>query len=136
MRVSAPSAFTTSRDASALRRSSAGSFSLGTASASAGRSAAPQLHAISVLDTLAAIAGADERTERRRRAVQRGRKSLDALDALKLGLLSGDLDVGAVNRLRAAAGEGIEETGDSGLDGILSQIDLRVQVEIAKLTRR
>jgi hypothetical protein len=29
-----------------------------------------------------------------------------------------------------------EPTGDHGLDGVMAEIDLRVQVEIAKLSRR
>lgn len=136
MRVSATSALAPSRDSQAARRVGAGSFSLGDIGQAASRGSTGHLQAIGGIDTLVALQGVDDVTERRRRAVRKGRSALDALDALKLGLISGDIDISALNRLRATAGDVSEPTGDSGLDGVLSEIDLRVQVEIAKLTRR
>ena len=65
-----------------------------------------------------------------------GRAALDALDALKTDLLSGSLDPSALNRLRTAAAELTAPSGDQALDSVLAAIDLRVQVEIAKLSRR
>ena len=139
MRVSATSSLAPARDSQAARRSGSG-FSLGDSGQAAARISTGHLQAIGGIDTLVALQGMDDLPERRKRAVRRGRSALDALDALKLGLVSGDLDASALNRLRAMAadlaGDLQEPTGDSGLDGVLSEIDLRVQVEIAKLTRR
>ena len=53
------------------------------------------------IDALLALQGVDEPGERRRKAVKRGRSALDALDALKIGLLSGTFDTGALARLKA-----------------------------------
>jgi hypothetical protein len=41
-----------------------------------------------------------------------------------------------VNRLKAVAGGLKDGSGDDGLDRVLSEIELRVEVEIAKLTSR
>lgn len=62
----------------------------------------------------------------------RGKGALDVLDALKLGLLSGNFDSSTVNRLRDAAASLKESSGDPGLDAVLGEIELRVEVELAK----
>jgi hypothetical protein len=48
------------------------------------------------------------------------------------GLLSGNLDASTVNRLRDAAANLKSSSGDPGLDAVLSEIELRVEVELAK----
>jgi hypothetical protein len=49
--------------------------------------------------------------------------------------LDGTLDQSVVGRLKSAA-EGLKGfTGDSGLDAVLGEIELRVEVELAKATR-
>ena len=72
------------------------------------------------------------RLERRHRAVKHGRRALDALDELKIGLLAGTLDQGTLLRLKAVAADLKDGSGDTGLDQVLSEIDLRVAVELAK----
>jgi hypothetical protein len=136
MRISATSTNTIARDAPAARRAGTGVFSLSDGANAAARTGGGHLQAIAGIDVLVALQGVDDPTERRRRAARGGRAALDALDALKLGLLSGSLDQAALNRLKAAAAELTVETGDQRLDSVLAEIDLRVQVEIAKLTRR
>jgi hypothetical protein len=84
------------------------------------------------IDALLALQGVEEPGERRRKAVKRGRSALDALDALKLGLLSGRLDAAAQARLKSAGAGLREPTGDPGLDIVLAEIALRVEVELAK----
>lgn len=136
MRVLASSTNTVVRDTAAARRAGSGGFSLTDGANAAMRSAAGQMQAISGLDVLVALQGLEDKAERRRRAVRGGRLALDALDALKVGLLSGSLERPALDRLKAAAGDLTAATGDRGLDQVLADIDLRVQVEIAKLSRR
>lgn len=135
MRVSASSTNTVVRDAPAARRSGSG-FSLTDGTNGAARTGPGHLQAISGVDVLVALQGVEDKAERRRRGVRGGRAALDALDALKLGLLTGELDQPALNRLKAAAAELTAATGEPGLDRVLADIDLRVQVEIAKLSRR
>jgi hypothetical protein len=74
----------------------------------------------------------EDPAERRRRAVKRGRATLDALDALKVGLLAGDLDSAALARIEAEAASVGETSGDPGLDHVLAEIGLRAAVEVAK----
>ena len=57
------------------------------------------------------------------------------LDDLKISLLSGSLDSSTVARLRDAAADLKMTSGDPGLDAVLSEIELRVEVELAKAVR-
>jgi hypothetical protein len=115
------------------RPAASGTFSLDIGTPA--RSATPptQVRNIGGIDTLLALQGVDEVGERRRKAVKRGRGALDALDALKLGLLSGTLDTTALARLKTAAAGLGEPTGEPGLDTVLAEIALRVEVELAKI---
>lgn len=101
-----------------------------TGKAAAGRPAV----AAAGLETLLAVQGlqTDDRRERRRRALQRGRASLDLLDELKLAMVSGEPVPAVLLRLRGLTATGLEATGEDGLDGVLAEIDLRAQVELAK----
>jgi hypothetical protein len=58
---------------------------------------------------------------------------LDALDELKVGLLAGTLDQVTMLRLKSAAADLHDGTGDDRLDQVLAEIDLRVAVELAKV---
>jgi hypothetical protein len=117
----------------AAKRSSSGTFSLETENTASGAAPASGTRTIAGPETLLALQGIEEPGEKRRRAVKRGRNALDALDALKLGLLSGTLDTGALARLKTVASGLSEATGDPGLDTVMAEIDLRVEVELAKI---
>ena len=85
------------------------------------------------IDALLALQGVEEDpVERRKRSVRRGKGALDVLDDLKIGLLSGNFDASTVSRLRDAAANLKSSSGDPGLDAVLSEIELRVEVELAK----
>lgn len=86
------------------------------------------------LETLLAVQGMmpDDRREKRRRAMQRGRESLDLLDDLKVAMLSGEPMPSVLLKLRSLTAHRPDASGDEGLDGVLAEIDLRAQVEIAK----
>jgi hypothetical protein len=49
-----------------------------------------------------------------------------------VGLLDGSVDGSTLARLKVAAEGLTEETGDTGLDAVLHEIDLRLAVELAK----
>jgi hypothetical protein len=74
----------------------------------------------------------EDPAERRKRSVKRGKGALDVLDDLKIALLSGKFDASTVSRLRDAAANLKSSSGDPGLDSVLSEIELRVEVELAK----
>ena len=99
----------------------------------AGTSARPAMAAAG-LETLLAVQGMqpEDRREKRRRAMQRGRQSLDLLDDLKLSLLAGEPLPAVLLKLRSLTAGTLEESGDPGLDGVLAEIDLRAQLELAK----
>jgi hypothetical protein len=132
MRIQGTNATSAAAAKPAARRAVSGTFSLDTGSAPAA-SAPGGVRNIGGIDTLLALQGVEEPGERRRRAVKRGRSALDALDSLKLGLLAGTLDTGAMARLKGVAAGLAEATGDPGLDTVLAEIELRVEVELAKM---
>ncbi len=132
MRIQGPGN-TTAAAASTARRSASGTFSLETESQVRTTGAPIGARNIGGIDALLALQGVEEPGERRKKALRRGRGALDALDALKIGLLSGELDAAALARL-TAAGTGLSEpTGDPGLDTVMAEIALRVEVELAKV---
>ena len=74
----------------------------------------------------------EDPVERRRRSVQRAKGAFDVLDDLKIRLLSGNFDAATVSRLRDAAANLKSTSGDPGLGAVLSEIELRIEVELAK----
>lgn len=59
--------------------------------------------------------------------------ALDALSELKVALLAGVIDEHTLERLRSLAAPLRESSGDPGLDAILAEVALRVNVELAKI---
>jgi len=134
MRVTALANTAAARVAPSARRTSGG-FSVSEDSPSASSASTAGLRAITSVDALLALQGVEDPTERRKRAVKQGQNALDVLERLKLGLLDGTLDTSAVGRLKSVA-EGLKQTsGDERLDAVLAEIELRVEVELAKVQR-
>jgi hypothetical protein len=134
MRIYGPNGTTLGTPASSTKRTSSSGFSLPedvTTASETRATVAPK--ATANIDALLAMQGIEEDpAERRRRSVARGKGALDVLDDLKLRLLSGNLDKSTVLRLRDAAANLKSSSGDPGLDSVLSEIELRVEVELAK----
>jgi hypothetical protein len=92
---------------------------------------------ISQLDALlsvqeAADSGSEEAGKKgRRRAAQ----LLDQLDQVRIGLLSGGIPVATLNQLARTISTHRDDVMDPKLAALLDEIDLRVQVELAKLGR-
>ena len=132
MRIYGPNGTALAATPTSARRTAGGSFSVSEQEVPRNSTAAASLRAISTVDALIALQGVEDSTERKKRAVAKGRNALDVLDTLKLGLLDGGVNQSTIARLRVAS-EGLTETsGDAGLDLVLSEIDLRVAVELAK----
>jgi hypothetical protein len=133
MRIYGPNGTTLGSPASNVRRTSSTGFALPEDAASTSESRpviAPKTAAN--IDALLAMQGVEDPLERRKRSVQRGKGALDVLDDLKIGLLSGNFNASTVSRLRQAAASLKTSSGDPGLDAVLSEIELRVEVELAK----
>lgn len=132
MRIYGPNGAALANAPAFARRPAGGTFTVSEEEAPRNSTAASSLRSISTLDALMALQGVDDPTERKKRAVAKGRKALDVLDSLKLGLIDGTVDGSTLSRLKMAA-EGLTEgSGDSGLDTVLDEINLRVAVELAK----
>ena len=136
MRIVGPNATARATALQAAKRPAAGSFSVAEEGTASEARPVAALRTIGGIDALLALQGQDDVTERRRRAVNRGRIALDALDELKVEMLSGTLGPSALMRLKSASAELLDASGDQKLDAVLAEIELRVAVEIAKLTPR
>jgi hypothetical protein len=132
MRIYGPNGTSLNTPTSTTRKTSSSSFSLPEATTTADARPAVAPKAATSLDALLAMQGVEDPVERRKRSVKKGRVALDVLDDLKLGLLSGSLNASTVARLRSAAADLKSSSGDTGLDAVLAEIELRVEVELAK----
>jgi hypothetical protein len=132
MRIYGPNGTTLGSPAANVRRTSSSGFALPDAASTPETRAAVAPKAAANIDALLAMQGIEDPVERRKRSVRRGRGALDVLDDLKIGLLSGNFDASTVSRLRDAAANLKSSSGDPGLDVVLSEIELRVEVELAK----
>jgi len=133
MRIQGTAAALTPASSPGAKRAASGTFSLEDGSAARSTNATAGTRSIGGIDALLALQGVEEPGERRRKAVKRGRSALDALDALKLHLLSGTFDTGALARLKSVTAALAEPSGDPALDAVLAEIELRAQVELAKI---
>lgn len=71
----------------------------------------------------------------RRGAALRGAALLDQLERLRIDILDGHLPSDRLFALATAVREHRSRTNEEVLDSILAEIELRAEVEIAKLTR-
>jgi len=115
------------------RRVSSGTFSLPQSEPDTAPARTNTLRGVAGIDALMALQGVEDPTERRRRSVTKGRQALDTLEELKLGVLGGNLDNTLVLRLKTAAAGLKDSSGDRNLDAVIAEIELRVEVELAKL---
>lgn len=107
-------------------------FTIDSGAASPKAEAKAPISILGGLEALIAIKSEDNTREKRKRSVKRGQGMLDVLDELKIALLGGRLPPGLQARLSASLAEA-GASGDPRLDGILDSIELRAEVELAKL---
>ncbi len=136
MRIQGPNRTAAAATSPSTRRAAAGGFTLSEAETPRAAAAPAALRTVGGIDALIALQGLEDPTERRRQALKRGRVALDALDELKIGLLGGTLAQATLNKLKSAAAFLKDGSGEAGLDSLLGEIELRVEVEIAKMTPR
>ena len=136
MRIAAPIANARVANASGPRRSASGGFSVDEGETTKSAASTTSLRTVGGIDALLALQGEEGPTERRKRAVKRGGVALDALDELKVSVLSGTLEPSALTKLKAVTAGLRDGSGDPGLDQVLAEIELRVEVEIAKMAPR
>lgn len=98
---------------------------------------AGQTQSIAAVDALLAVQAADDPTEgkTKRRMRERGEDLLSKLDEIRLGLLTGNMTVGHVLNIADVVASHREKVSDPKLSSVLDEIDLRAQIEIAKMRR-
>jgi len=136
MRITGPTGPAAAASTPATRRTGAGSFTLPQDDAPATTGGTAGVRTLGSIDALLALQGVgavESPEERRRRAVKRGHTALDLLDEMKIGLLSGQLDPATLLKLKTAAASLKDLSGDPRVDQVLAEIDLRVEVELAKV---
>ncbi len=136
MRIAGPNATARLSNASGTRRAGGGGFSVDDGETSKPAAQTTSLRTIGGIDALLALQGEEGPGERKKRAVKRGGIALDMLDELKVEVLAGTLGPSTLARLKAATAGLRDDSGDPGLDTVLAEIELRVEVEIAKMSPR
>lgn len=92
---------------------------------------------IAKVDALLSVQAVEDPTERaaRQRMRSRGDKILRQLDHIRLGILTGNLTLGQVLDIADVVASHRETITDPNLTSILDEIDLRAQIEIAKMKK-
>jgi hypothetical protein len=114
-----------------------GSFGAMVTGAASGVSAAGATQSIAKVDALLAVQGAESATESktRRKMRERADNILGKLDGLRMSILNGGLTVGQVIDIADVVASHREKITDPQLSALLDEIDLRAQIEIAKLRK-
>ena len=137
MRIAGPNATArVAANVSGPRRAASGGFSVDEGETTKSAAATTSLRTVGGIDALLALQGEEGPGERRKRAVKRGGIALDVLDELKVSVLSGALEPATLTKLKAVTAGLRDASGDPGLDQVLAEIELRVEVEIAKMAPR
>jgi hypothetical protein len=136
MKITGPNGTGSATGPRATRPSGGGGFKLpdlGQTEEAVPTGAASRTAGVMGVDALLALQDVGGPLERKRRAVSRAGRILDALDGIKLALLDGDLSLGQLDRLRRVIRDERTLTDDPKLEGLLDEIELRAAVEMAKL---
>jgi Class II flagellar assembly regulator len=90
---------------------------------------------IAGIDSLLAAQEVDDPAQRaaRKRMRERGEDVLKQLDKIRLGMLTGSLSVGNLLDVADVVASHRERINDPQLSSLLDEIDLRAQIEIAKM---
>lgn len=88
---------------------------------------------VAALESLLALQEASEPLTGRKRAVRRANDMLDLLDDMKVGMLAGSIPRQTLRRLTSLVADRRDDFNEPGLQGVIDEIDLRAQVELAKL---
>ena len=88
---------------------------------------------IAALDSILTLQGMEDTTDGRSKGLKRGEQLLDMLDQVRDGLLAGGIPRVTLNRLANAVTRRQDGFADPKLQGVLDEIELRANVELAKL---
>lgn len=111
---------------------------IGDAGETAGTTGSSGASSIARLDALLSLQEMGDSTseEAAKRAKKRGLQLLDELDVLRMGILTGTVTQGQLSQLERMLQSHRDKVMDPVLGAVLDEVDLRVQVELAKFGRR
>ena len=94
-----------------------------------------QTQSIAKVDALLAVQAAEDPTAgaTRKRMKTRAKNVLDELDKLRMAMLNGNMTVGHMIDIADVVAAHRENVSDPALTAIMDEIDLRAQVELAKM---
>jgi len=103
----------------------------------AGAGAVVETPAPATVESLLAVQEAPDAASERSRGLARryGHDLLDRLEEIRLGLLAGVIPKDKLAAIAQAVRQRRQKTDDPRLNAIIDEIELRCEVEIAKLTR-
>ena len=136
MKITRTTSATPAASGTGVKRSAGAGFSLpAVEDAAAATHAGPTdaVAGVGSLDALIALQAVDDPLTRKRRAVGRAGRLLDALDQVKLALIDGEPSPQTLQRLASAVREERGGTEDPALQALLDQIETRAVVELAKM---
>lgn len=110
---------------------------LGTNETEAAQAAAPMSDVIpaSSMNALLSLQEMPDDEIARRRAVQEGKGTIEALETLRIGLLTGSIPEHLLHRLSEVVALQKQRVEDPRLMSLIEDIELRAAVELAKLER-
>ncbi|MCB9988734.1 MAG: flagellar assembly protein FliX [Rhodospirillales bacterium] len=140
MKIEGPKQTQSTKSTGSAKKTSAADkarFSEMMAAASGGASETGATQSIASMDALLAVQGAEDPTARaaKRRMKARADDLLQELDRIRMGLLNGNLTVGHVIDIADVVASHREKITDPRMTAILDEIDLRAQIEIAKMRK-
>lgn len=109
-------------------------FSTGESADAQRPAAAAPSRPATAIDSILALQSVDDPLLAKRRAVKHGHALLDTLEEVKADLLVGRISEGRLNRVMALVSRARQST-DPEIEALIDDIELRAQVELAKLGR-
>lgn len=134
MKVQGPSATSSTTSAKRTNGATAAGFSLPTENISA--PIAKPISAANAIGNIGALLAAQaipDEAEKRRRATRRANSLLDQLDEVRVATLSGSVSKHHLANLSRTLKEQAGQIDDEKLQSILQEVELRAEVELAKL---
>lgn len=107
-------------------------FSVGDSSETVSAASAQGIASVGSMDALLALQAVDDPLNAKRKAIDYGNDVLDVLDRLKTDLLAGQISTERMNRLVSLLAQKRGKV-PSEVEALLDEIELRAQVELAKL---
>lgn len=108
-------------------------FSLGSSDAGSSAQATQGSRPLAGVDALLSLQEVPDATTPHKRAVRHAEDILDVLEDVQMGMLTGSVSLGHLNRLKVMVAKQQEDVNDPKLKELLKEVELRAQVELAKL---